>query len=258
MSDETVIEGQTEGDPPAKAALSPEEVERRLENAGRTMREQRAEIRALRELMEMRPAGQQPQTQAQKAEVPDPEVDPIGFIKYAKGRLEGFDAERELTDKQAREQQAQQNNLHQLSQRMAEYEVDFRGDHPDYDKAAEHFRDARIKELGEEGVHGQAANGALQQSLAEIVARAIRAGKDPAEVIYKLAKNRGFGVDDGSKKLQTIERAQSAGKSLSNAGGASGNSELTIEHVNSLTGKEFTAAFARYKAQQKAAERRRA
>lgn len=252
MTDETVIEG-AETTPPAKAPLAPEEYERRLGAATRDLREQRREIAALREAIQMRPE-LKAEIKADAAE-PDMDADPIGWMKYAKGELDAFKTERRQTDAQVKAQQEQQAAMAQIGKRMDDFEKDFREDHPDYDDAVAHFRREREAELKESGVSQGELGDALRQDLVSVVARAIRAGKDPAEVVYKLAKNRGFGVDKRDAKLETIERAAKAGKSLTDGSTRAGDGELTFEYVSSLKGKEFTEAFAKLKAQAKAAEK---
>jgi hypothetical protein len=249
---ETVETGE-ETAAPAKAPLAPEEMERRLSAATRDMREYRREIAGLREMIQMRPQLAQ-EIRADDAE-PDLEVDPIAWMKYAKKELDTYKGnarQQEANDKAANERNAAQS---QIARQMNDYERDFRVDHPDYDKAVAHFRTVRAEELAEEGLTGQDLNNALVEGLVSAVARAIRAGKDPAEVVYKLAKNRGFGVDPDTKKLQTIERASAAGKSLSQGGGRTGDGELTFEYVSSLKGNAFSEAFAKLRAQAKDAER---
>lgn len=239
----------------ARQPLAPEEYERRLSAATRDMREQRREIANLREMVQMRAT---PAEQRQTRMEEPPADDPLATIEYLKTRLKGYDEQFDAQAKAEEEAQKRQGAQQQIARQMQEYERDFRSDHPDYDKAVEHFRKVRAEELAEEGLGGQDLNNALVEGLVSAVARAIRAGKDPAEVVYKLAKNRGFGVDGDTKKLQTITRAQEAGKSLSNAGGRTGDGELTFDYVSSLKGKEFSEAFAKLKAQAKAAERKRA
>lgn len=251
MTDETVIEGAET--PPAKAPLAPEEYERRMSSQARDLREQRREIAALREAIQMRPT-LAAEVKADAAE-PDMDADPIGWMKYAKGELDAFKSERKQTDAQSKAQAEQQAAMAQIGKRMDEFERDFREDHSDYDDAVAHFRKIRSDELAESGTTPGEMSATLTQDLVSIVARAIRAGKDPAEVVYKLAKNRGFGVDRPDKKLQTIERAANAGKSLSQGSTRTGDGELTFEYVSSLKGKDFTEAFAKLKAQAKAAEK---
>ena len=265
MSDVSAAEDQdapvVDPDAPAleRAPLSPAEYEKRLNAATRDLRENRAETRALREMIGMIQARPQLAAEMRQDDAePDLEQDPIAWMKYAKKELDtykGNAAQQAAAEKAANERNQAQS---QIARQMNDYERDFRLDHPDYDNAVAHFRKVRAEELAEEGLSGQELNNTLVESLVSAVARAIRAGKDPAEVVYKLAKNRGFGVDDTTKKLQTIERAQEAGRSLSNAGGRQGDGDLTIEQVNKLKGKAFTEAFAKFKAQAKAAERRSA
>lgn len=247
-------EATTTEEPPKKAPLSPEEYERRLQAQGRDLREQRSEIRTLREMIQMRPQ-LAAEIKADQAE-PDMDQDPIAWMKYAKGELDAFKTERKQSDQSAKQQAEQQAGMAQIARRMDDYERDFREEHPDYNDAATHFRTVRTEELAESGVAPSEMAAALQRDLVEVVARAIRANKDPAEVVYKLAKNRGFGVDASTKKLQTIERAANAGKSLSQASGRTGDGELTFEFVAGLRGKDLREGYQKLRAQAKAAERR--
>ena len=259
MTDETVIE-RSEGETgegtetkPAKQPLAPEEYERRLQAQSRDLREQRREIASLREMIQSRPA-LAAEIKADAAE-PDMDADPIGWMKYAKGELDAYKTERANAAAQEKQQREQQAAMAQIGKRMDEYERDFREDHADYDDAVAHFRKVRQDELSESGVSASELGDALRQDLVSVVARAIRAGKDPAEVVYKLAKNRGFGVDKSDTKLETIARAASAGRSLSQGSTRTGDGELTYEYVSGLKGKAFTDAWAKLKAQEKAAER---
>ena len=238
------------GEPVAKTPLSPDEYERRLQAQGRDLRDQRRQIRELNERLNT--AGAQPQTKTERAAEPDLEADPIAWMKYAKTRLAEFDTQAENESRRDREQRAQQAQLQQISQKMTESEADFADDHADYFDAAAHFRKAREEELLEEGTSRAQLGAALQMDLANIVNRAIQAGKDPAQVIYSLAKRRGFGgVDASDKKLTTIARAQAAGKSLSLGGGSQGGQDLTYEYVSTLSGQALLDAKAKLRAQEK-------
>ncbi|HZC17385.1 MAG TPA: hypothetical protein VE309_11550 [Caulobacteraceae bacterium] len=240
----------------ARAPLSAEEYERRLQAQGRDLREQRRQIRALNERLNQ--AGAQPHTPAERAAKPDMETNPIGYMRWADQRLEFYERREAEAARQQEEQSRQQAAVAQIARRMEDFEKDFADDHPDYFKAAAHFRTARTAELAEEGVSAADMAQALRQDFVNVIARATRAGKDPAEVVYKLARNRGFGADSDDKKLQTISRAANAGRTLSGAGGAAGEAELTVEYVNGLSGKAFTEARARLRAQTLAAEKKAA
>jgi hypothetical protein len=243
-------------DAPARAPLSNEEYERRLQAQGRDLRDQRRQIRELNERLTQ--IGAQPQTREERAAKPDMNASPVEYMRWADQRLEFYERREAEAVRQQDEQQRQQAAVAQIARRMEDFEKDFAEDNPDYYKAAAHFRTARTAELAEEGVSGADMAQALQQDFVNVIARATRAGKDPAEVVYKLARNRGFGADSDDKKLQTISRAANAGRTLSGAGGAVGASELTLEYVNSLSGKAFTEARARLRAQTLAAEKKAA
>jgi len=247
---ETVIEGG-ETNTQAKTFLPPEEYERRLESQGRDLRLQRQQIRELQAAIENK--GAQPQTKAEREAMPNEDEDPIAFIKYAKKRILEWDANETQAEEQVRRQNEQHAQQAQIARRMEEFESDFRADHPDYDKAAAHFRVTLGEELKEAGFSGDELNGKLTLDLISIVSRAIRAGKDPAKVLYDLAKKRGFGTsNDKDPKLETIAKAQAAGKSLSTAGGRGGDGEVTYEYVNSLPrGKERDEAFKKLRAQER-------
>jgi hypothetical protein len=253
MSEENIAAGDG-GDgqqQQAKTFLAPEEYERRLESQGRDLRIQRQQIRELQTAIESK--GAQPQTKAEREAMPNEDEDPIAFIKYAKKRIQEWDANETQAQEQQRVQNEQHNQQAQIARRMEEFEGDFRADHPDYDKAAAHFRTTLGEELQEAGFSGQELNGQLTLNLINIVSRAIRANKDPAKVLYDLAKKRGFGsTSEKDPKLETIAKAQAAGKSLSQGGNRGGDGEVTYEFVNSLPrGKERDDAFKKLRAQER-------
>lgn len=250
MSDAAQVQDVTEApegqiQTPEREPLPYEEMEKRYRALGRDVSAQRREIRELREALQRGPAPTQAQQDALD-EGPDPDVDPIGFIKFARDYMNGVRRNEREQQKQQDAQNQQQAQLAQIGTRMEEFEADFRSDHRDYDDAAKHFREERTKELREQGVSEAELGNQLRLDLMTTIARAMRAGKDPADIIYKLAKNRGFGgLDAGEKKLDTIAKAATAGKSLSStSGGARANSgEATFETVTNLSGKEFEAGW---------------
>ena len=236
--------------PAAREPLPYEEMEKRYRALGRDVAAQRREIRDLREALTRPLTAQQ---EAKLEDGPDPDVDPIGAIKYGLNYMKQVQAEQAQAEKQNQANQQQQAQLAQIQRQMEDYEADFRADHDDYDKAAAHFRDERTKELREQGVSESELGNQLRLDLMTTIARAIRAKKDPADIIYKLAKNRGFGgVDAGDKKLDTIAKAATAGKSLSSAGGGGrATGELTVEYVNTLKGQAFLDGVKRLREQAK-------
>ena len=113
MSDVSAAEGQ---DAPAdgeetqvqeRAPLSPAEYEKRLNAATRDLRENRAETRALREMIGMIQARPQLAAEMRQDEAePDLEQDPIAWMKYAKKELDTYKsnaAQQALAEKAANE-----------------------------------------------------------------------------------------------------------------------------------------------------------
>ncbi len=193
------------------------------------------------------------------SKIPDVDADPIGNLEALRKLAVRMAEQQQQEQRQTQAQTAQQRQFQQINTRMQEYENDFREVTPDYDDAAKHFREARMQELEEQGYEGDELQKALTAELVGLVARAMQSGKDPAEVVYKLAKNRGFGASGATKldklpgKLQTIDRGQKASRSLSGMGGKTGDGELSAESVYKLEGAAFDAAFAKLKAQAKRA-----
>ena len=191
--------------------------------------------------------------------IPDVETDPIGNIEALRKIALKLTQREQETQRQTQAQTAQQRQFRQINARMQEYEADFIETNPDYNDAAKHFREARILELQEQGYDGEELTKALTSELVGLVARSLQSGKDPAEVVYRLAKNRGFGasagkdnplpVDKSNKKLETIERGQRASRSLSGMSGKMGDGELSAESVTKLEGAAFDAAFAKLRSQ---------
>lgn len=229
----------------------------RMAHAERTRR-QAAEARA--EALEQRLAALERGRGGQDDDIdlsaiPDVETDPIGNIEALRKIALRLTQQEQAKTRQTEAQTAQQRQFQQINTRMQEYEADFSAENPDYNDAAAHFRTARMAELQEQGYDGEELNTALRTELVGLVARSLQSGKDPAEVVYKLAKNRGFGaaprkevageVDKPSKKLETIERGQKASRSLSGMSGKTGDGELSAASVSRLEGAAFDAAFAK-------------
>lgn len=188
--------------------------------------------------------------------LPDVDTDPLGNLEALRRVAEQLASQRREEDNRTKQQTAQERQFNQINTRMQEYESDFKEQNPDYDDAAKHFREKRMEELAEQGYEGDELTSALRTELVGLVARTLHAGKDPAEVVYKLARNRGFGgelrkevVDTASKKLQTIERGQKAGRSLTTMGGKTGDGGLSVDAVTKLDGAAFDQAFARLRAE---------
>lgn len=138
---------------------------------------------------------------------------------------------------------------------------------PDYMDAYNHLLGSRAQELiaigyddpvalqnsGADVPTVQAAAKELHDALVAdeyaIADRALKAKKSPAQIIYDLAKQRGYvkkgaaadGKKPGEDKLDQIERGQATNKSLNATGGATGDADITAERLLSMPMDEYTA-----------------
>ena len=184
------------------------------------------------------------------ANLREDDEDPIGDLSSVKAIAKAMaERERREAEEQAKAQQ-QQQHFAKLSRDMAEAEEDFRADHPDYDDAMKHFKTSLLGELEDEGFSGQELKREFESKLITLVDRALSNGRDPAQIVYNRAKKYGFAsseVDAATKKLQTIGKAQSAGRTPVNSGT---KADLTLESVNKLQGAAFDKAFEALRKQQ--------
>lgn len=249
---------ELKGEP--KAPLTPEELQRRLsdqQGATRQERQRRRELERtvseMREQVERLSQGRAAPT-GEQAQRPDPTEDPIGYLEYVEGMLQGSEKERsELERVQAVQRQAAEQ-VQQVVTRVADFEADFRETHTDYDKAAEHLYEVKKSEYVENGYSADEAHHAVMQEFLTRAQRAFAANKDPAEIIYSLSKRAGFNDNAGAKKLDAIAEGQRRSNPMAGAG-ASGGSELSLENVSKLKGAAFDTAFAKLQSRAKQIER---
>lgn len=184
------------------------------------------------------------------ANLREDDEDPIGDLSSVKAIAKAMlERDRRESEEQAKAQQ-QQQHFAKLSRDMAEAEEDFRAEHPDYDDAMKHFKTSLLGELEDEGFSGQELKREFESKLITLVDRALSNGRDPAQIVYNRAKKYGFAsseVDAATKKLQTIGKAQSAGRTPVNSGT---KADLTLESVNKLQGAAFDKAFEALRKQQ--------
>ena len=247
--DEAKPERRPAGKERSKPVATLEEMDKRWRDSTRMYKQTDRELRREREaraareqrLASLEGLGGQ---QQREEEPPDPETDPIAYLAWSRkfvDSVRGERAEQARAEEAARAQQAQ---MQQLQRAHAEAEHDFAADHPDYFDAAKHFKQSLVDELQDMGLSGADLQRQLSANLTGVVARAMAAGRDPAEVVYNLAKRRGFGVDRSAKRLETVQRGQAASRSMSGAGGRQGSGGVDLKSVANLEGAAFDKAAA--------------
>lgn len=143
--------------------------------------------------------------------------------------------------------------VQQLTVRAAALEREFATANPDYDKASSHLFEMRRQELIAEGWTDPAE---IQHMMANeatgLAHRAMSQGRNPAEVVYQLAKLRGYtapvadtaanngGTDAAASEaqLRTIAAGQQQSRSVGNLRG-SGPAPLTATGLAAMSEEEF-------------------
>jgi hypothetical protein len=181
---------------------------------------------------------------------PKAQEDIFGAVDHVTDRIAAFEkaqadakAAQEASEKQAGEQKVF----------VDKYRADadaFQQTNPDFKAAYDFILNSRAAELKAIGYDTpQALHQALIADEMAIAQMAFEKGKSPAQMLYDLATQRGYKKEaaaDPSKgsaaeKLEAIERGQAANKSLSNAGGSSGDPDMTAEALLAMPIDEFEA-----------------
>lgn len=271
----------------ARAPLPVEELQKRYDNTRTALQEERRARRDADRRIAALEAGQGGEGRAQQrreaepeAEI-DPEVDPLGALKQQAAKIKAYEAAQRQNDQTDAQRQAQERTFARVEAQLADHEADFREDHPDYDEAAKHYSTARAQELAAFGLAPPQIVAVLREEFTKLAQTAINARKNPAAVVYEMAKGRGYGAKGGQAqapaergadgrfkpaptggKLDTVANGQRATSPLGRAGGRPnpGLDARTIGNINirdKKGGEAFDKAFAAYERQAKAAERGR-
>lgn len=189
---------------------------------------------------------------------PDPESDPVGAIKWMR-------EQQARLSEQGRRGAAQQEEA-QREQAMRAHLVDayradanqFRQQNPDFGDAYQHLLTTRQAELAAIGYTPAEINEAIHADELAIAHRALSNGRSAAEVVYNLAKQRGYAKkaaadpnEDASKRIEKIAEGQERGKSLAQAGGTAAGTEMTAERLLKMSNAEFEDWTSKHPAQAK-------
>lgn len=230
------------------AALHEERTRRKeIDKQLREAQQQIAEFRGKFSVIEKLNGGQQQQTEQPPA-IPTVEDDIFGNVKHVGETVEQL--KKRLDDADAASK-AQTEHTTFVNSYKADAQK-FTETNPDYMEAYNHLLGSRAAELQAIGYEGEELGKALQADEIAIAQMATSKGKSPAEMLYNLAKLRGYTKKEaaaaaaaappaGIEKLETIERGQAANKSLSNTGGNAGDQDMTAERLMSMPMDEFEA-----------------
>lgn len=146
---------------------------------------------------------------------PDKTIDPLGYMTHQMERLQQqldamTAAQNEAKTQTTQEQQAQQFMNHVKSQVSA-----FEKETPDYQDAYKHLMQTRMQDFKDLGMTDAQVSQNLANEEMMITQQAIKAGKNPAEMVYTMAKRYGFKPTtkvDPENKLAKIQKGLEAAK----------------------------------------------
>jgi hypothetical protein len=232
-------DGQTKVEKMVSLSALHEERGRRkaTETEKRALENQLAELRGKFSIIERL----QPQPEQRPA--PTVEDDIFGVVRNQSETLAQLQRRLQAEDDQKRAN-GERNNL------VSAYRMDaaqFEAKTPDFKAAYNHLLNSRATELTAMGYDDPAQlHQALTNDEMAIAQMALGNRKSAAEIIYNLAQQRGYrkagpGTGKGADKIETINRGQQANKSLANAGGSSGDGDMTGEMLLKMPMDEFEA-----------------
>ncbi len=208
------------------------DLDRQLRDRDRELAELRGKFSVIEQLNTPQP--QQP---------PSVEEDIFGAVRATNEAVEDLRqrmATRDAHDRAARREQDV----------IAAYRSDaaqFESSHPDFRDAYNHLLASRAQELAALGYDDpRAIHDALMADEFAVAQTALARRQSPAELIYSLARQRGYSggagqTGRGGERLASIARGQAANKSLSAAGGAGGDADITAEALLKMPMAEFEA-----------------
>lgn len=173
--------------------------------------------------------------------IPDPVTEPDRFNAWLQKRDEDTRKQIEATDRQWREMQQRQT----VAQTVARHEQAFRAEKPDYEAALAHLRDTRKRELAFFTDDAEAIDRHIGQEAWQIANWAVQVGRNPAEVVYEIARARGYApkaadpAPDAGKRIEAQARAQEQTQSLSQASGPANTGLPTAEDLANMSEADF-------------------
>ncbi len=186
--------------------------------------------------------------QQQAREQQEFNTDPLGVIQKQINELKST-VTTQSQSAQQREQQAQSEQ--QMFTAIASQVNEFKKATPDYDDALAHVLEARKQELIAMGAPEYEAQNRVAMEAQEIAVNALRSGQNPGQVVYQLAKLRGYGAKQTAAKLATIEKGQQAASSLASVAGVGEGPGVSLAEIDSMSEDEFDKFWSKFEKNQR-------
>jgi len=205
-----------------------EKLQRRIEEAKREAAEKMARL-------EERLSFIQQQYRQPEPKQPSIDEDPVGGIKRTAQTVEQL--------QQQLQTQAQQQAF---ANTVGAHVAQFRAQTPDYDAAYQHLIQSRIAELSMINPNPAAVQAQVAHEEQMIAIEALRQNKNPAEVVYGLAKHRGYtgkpaapAKPDPAAVVDAATKAAAVAAPLAGTRGNVPATKGTIEWLAGLSNDEF-------------------
>lgn len=185
----------------------------------------------------------------EKAEAIDPEVDPVGFIKNEilslRTKVEELASGRN-TDIASNDQVKSNNKLIAMAQRSFN---EFGAKNEEFKEALAFLQSNRINEFKLLGYDDDEAGQIMDNDVLAITKRALELDQSPAEVFWKIAKQRGYkSKKDIRESVSRVNDGMTKNKSLSSASGErnNGRSPITVERLLNARDDEFDSLWNKF------------
>lgn len=166
--------------------------------------------------------------------------DPLGTLRQDIQSLK--QTQEEAVRKQSLEAEERQR-MQVLEQTVASRVQEFSKTTPDYTEALQHLLQSRAQELQMLGVPQEQIDVAISTESTQLAMNALNSGMNPAEVVYQLAKMRGYtpkqaqAMKKEAEKIVSIEKGQKAASTLATAPG--GTDEVSLGDIEKMSDEEF-------------------
>lgn len=204
--------------------------------------------RAQRRAMEQRAAEIQQWYEQQYAPPEaDPTVQPIEALQQTRDQLRALQDQQNQFFNQQYEQQAERQMIGGYANAAKQFAVKT----TDFPDAYKHVIESRKSELVEQGWDDQTIVHTLRNEELGLVSNAMNNGLDPAQVIYKMAKARGYTVKKAPDPVAKIEQqqAKAAAATSISPGGKPPKPEFSAADLTTLQGAAFDSAWAKMETQ---------
>lgn len=165
-------------------------------------------------------------------------TDPLGALREQMSKLDQKIDHRE-TEQQERGQQEQQEQ--QMFHSIASQVNQFKETVPDYDDALQHVLQGRKAEFIAMGMPETEALNRVSAEAQNIATTALQNGQNPGQVVYELAKVRGYAQKKNAEKIERVDKGQKASSSLSGSSGDAGDQGFSLGEIDNMSEAEFEA-----------------